>query len=64
MQLVPFGVSGPAADERLGQRMFQIGQHTITLQQQPSASGSLRTTPPPEARDAIEHEPAAGDLIP
>ena len=35
-------------------RMFQIGEHTIKVHQQPKASGSLRHTPAAETLNAVE----------
>ena len=65
MHVVPYRVSGAAAGERQGERLFQIGQHAITVQQQHSASGSLRTTSSAvEAHDAIEHVPVPGESDP
>ena len=40
MALVPYRVSGSAADQATETRLFQIGSSTITIHQQ--ASGSLR----------------------
>ena len=35
MAVVPFRVSGAAADQTLEQRLFQIGPHTIFIKQNP-----------------------------
>lgn len=35
MALVPFRVSGAAADQSLEQRLFQIGQHILRMRQDP-----------------------------
>ncbi|KAL0035376.1 hypothetical protein WJX77_003568 [Trebouxia sp. C0004] len=42
MALVPFRVSGAAADQTLEHRIFQIGQHTIRIDQDVHKSGSLQ----------------------
>ena len=42
MALVPFRVSGAAADQTLEHRIFQIGQHTIKIDQDVHKSGSLQ----------------------
>ncbi|CAK0757345.1 hypothetical protein CVIRNUC_002532 [Coccomyxa viridis] len=40
MAVVPFRVSGAAADQTLEQRLFQIGPHTIFIKQNPKGSGA------------------------
>ncbi|BDA43830.1 EEF1A lysine methyltransferase 3 [Coccomyxa sp. Obi] len=40
MALVPFRVSGAAADQSLEHRLFQIGGHTIKVRQNPVGSGA------------------------
>ena len=42
MALVPFRVSGIAADQTLEHRLFQIRQHTIKIAQDVHKSGSLQ----------------------
>lgn len=42
MALVPFRVSGAAADQTLEHRIFQIGPHTIRVDQDGRSSGSLQ----------------------
>ena len=42
MALVPFRVSGAAADQTLEHRLFQIGQHTLRIDQDVHKSGSLQ----------------------
>ena len=42
MALVPFRVSGAAADQTLEHRLFQIGPHTIHVDQDCHNSGSLQ----------------------
>ena len=42
MALVPFRVSGPAADQTVEQRIFQIGQYTVYIDQDVHKSGSLQ----------------------
>lgn len=42
MALVPFRVSGAAADQTLEHRLFQIGHHTIRIDQDVHKSGSLQ----------------------
>ncbi|KAK9916047.1 hypothetical protein WJX75_007777 [Coccomyxa subellipsoidea] len=40
MALIPFRVSGAAADQTLEHRLFQIGGHTIRVRQNPVGSGA------------------------
>ena len=42
MALVPFRVSGAAADQTLEHRLFQIGHHTVRIDQDVHSSGSLQ----------------------
>ena len=42
MALVPFRVSGPASDQTVEQRIFQIGQYSIYINQDVHSSGSLQ----------------------
>lgn len=42
MALVPFRVSGSAADQTVEKRIFQIGQHTVYIDQDVHKSGSLQ----------------------
>ena len=42
MALVPFRVSGAAADQTLEHRLFQIGVFTIQVDQDNKSSGSLQ----------------------
>lgn len=42
MALVPFRVSGAAADQTLEHRLFQIGQYTVKVDQDVHNSGSLQ----------------------
>ncbi len=42
MALVPYRVSGAAADQTLEHRLFQIGQHSIKIDQDVHRSGSLQ----------------------
>ena len=43
MALVPFRVSGAAADQTLEHRLFQIGQHTLRIAQDVHKSSSLQS---------------------
>ena len=36
MDLVPYRVSGPGADQALEHRLFQIGAHTVSIRQDPT----------------------------
>lgn len=42
MALVPFRVSGAAADQTVEHRLFQIGHHTVKIDQDVHKSGSLQ----------------------
>lgn len=42
MALVPFRVSGAAADQTLEHRLFQIGTFTVQVDQDNKSSGSLQ----------------------
>lgn len=52
MALVPFRVSGAAADQTLEHRLFQIGQHTIRIDQDVHKSGSLQHVGPQHSSNA------------
>ena len=53
MALVPFRVSGAAADQTLEHRIFQIGQHTVRIDQDVHKSGSLqRVAIQPSSQDS------------
>ena len=41
MAMVPFRVSGAAADQSLELRLFQIGPYTIFIKQNPKVSAAL-----------------------
>lgn len=49
MAIVPFRVSGPAADQSQPLRLFQIGGHTVHIAQDQAASGSLSPLEPGQA---------------
>ena len=56
MELVPFRISGAAADQTLEHRIFQIGQHTLRIDQDVHKSGSLQ-------RVGIQHTAEASSGI-
>ncbi len=42
MAVVPFRVSGAAADQGAQERLFQISDDTITIRQRPAAAKAMR----------------------
>ncbi|EIE25645.1 hypothetical protein COCSUDRAFT_64760 [Coccomyxa subellipsoidea C-169] len=65
MALVPFRVSGAAADQSLEHRMFQIGGHTIRVRQNPAGSGAhhhIRAQQDAQSRQDGEKEESKEEL--
>ena len=56
MALVPFRVSGAAADQTLEHRLFQIGQHTLRIDQDVHKSSSLQNVGMKHTFDASSGE--------
>ena len=55
MAIVPFRVSGRAADQSLEARTFQLGGFVLNIRQAPEASGSLRPlTCAGEGNDSVD----------
>lgn len=53
MALVPFRVSGAAADQTTEHRIFQIGQHTLRIDQDVHKSSSLQSVGIQHTSDAV-----------